>query len=96
MATFSNVLKNPAYAGTFVYGKTRTSKTGPSAIDKVTRKLPQEQWKVIIPNKYPAYIATELFDTIQNMLKENYSESIFIVIIYWHKIEPVVLLMGLF
>lgn len=74
LATLSNVLKNPAYAGTFVYGKTRTSKTGPSAIDKVTRKLPQDQWKIVIPNKYSAYISTELFDTIQNMLKENYSE----------------------
>ena len=74
LATLSNVLKNPAYAGTFVYGKTRTSKTGPSAIDKVTRKLPQDQWKIVIPNKYAAYISTELFDTIQNMLKENYSE----------------------
>ena len=74
LSTLSNVLKNPAYAGIFVYGKTRTSKTGPSAIDKVTRKLPQEQWKIVIPNKYPAYISTELFDTIQAMLKQNYSE----------------------
>lgn len=74
LATLSNVLKNPAYAGTFVYGKTRTSKIGPSAIDKVTRKLPQDQWKIVIPNKYPGYISTELFDTIQSMLKQNYSE----------------------
>lgn len=74
LATLSNVLKNPAYAGTFVYGKTRTSKIGPSAIDKVTRKLPQDQWKIVIPNKYPGYISTELFDTIQGMLKQNYSE----------------------
>jgi DNA invertase Pin-like site-specific DNA recombinase len=74
LATLSNVLKNPAYAGTFVYGKTRTSKTGPSAIDKVTRKLPQDQWKIVIPNKYPAYISTELFDTIQSMLKQNYAK----------------------
>jgi hypothetical protein len=66
----SNTLKNPAYAGTFVYGKTRTSRTGPSAIDKVTRKLSQEQWKSVIPNKYSGYISTELFDTIQNMIKK--------------------------
>ena len=74
LATLSNVLKNPAYAGIFVYGKTRTSKIGPSAIDKVTRKLPREQWKIVIPNKYPAYISTELFDTIQDMLKQNHAE----------------------
>ncbi|WP_341795155.1 recombinase family protein [Rickettsia endosymbiont of Rhinocyllus conicus] len=74
LATLSNVLKNPAYAGTFVYGKTRTSKIGPSVVDKVTRKLPPEQWKIIIPNKYPAYISTDIFDKIANMLKQNYAE----------------------
>lgn len=73
-ATLSNVLKNPAYAGMFVYGKTRTTKTGPSATDKVTRKLPRDQWKIVIPNKYSAYISVELFDKIQAMLKQNYAE----------------------
>ena len=74
LATLSNVLKNPAYAGIFVYGKTRTSKIGPTATDKVTRKLPRDQWKIVIPDKYPAYISVETFDTIQEMLKQNYAE----------------------
>jgi DNA invertase Pin-like site-specific DNA recombinase len=74
MSTLSNVLKNPAYAGIFVYGKTRTSKIGPTATDKVTRKLPREQWKIVIPNKYPAYISIDIFDKIQEMLKQNYAE----------------------
>jgi len=74
LATLSNVLKNPAYAGTFTYGKTRTSKIGPSAVDKVTRKLPPDQWKVVIHNKYPAYISINVFDKIQDMLKQNYAE----------------------
>jgi DNA invertase Pin-like site-specific DNA recombinase len=74
LSTLSNVLKNPAYAGIFVYGKTQTSKTGPTATDKVIRKLPREQWKIVIPNKYPAYISVDLFDKIQDMLKQNYAE----------------------
>ncbi|MGD0466246.1 MAG: recombinase family protein [Gammaproteobacteria bacterium] len=74
LATLSNVLKNPAYAGIFVYGKTRTSKIGPTATDKTTRKLPREQWKIVVPDKYPAYISVETFDTIQEMLKQNYAE----------------------
>ena len=74
LAALSNVLKNPAYAGIFAYGKTHTSKIGPLATDKMTRKLPQEHWKVVIPDKYPAYISTEIFDKIQAMLKENYAE----------------------
>lgn len=74
LATLSNVLKNPAYAGIFVYGKTRTSKVGLGASDKVTRKLPREQWKIVIPEKYPAYISVELFEKIEAMLKQNYAE----------------------
>lgn len=73
-AALSKVLKNPALAGIFVYGKTRTSRIGPTATDKVTRKLPREQWKIVIPDKYPAYISTDIFDKIQDMLKQNYAE----------------------
>ncbi len=74
LSTLSNVLKNPAYAGIFVYGKTRTSKTGPAATDKVTKKLPRDQWKIVIPNKYPPYISVDIFDKIESMLKQNYAE----------------------
>lgn len=74
LSTLSNVLKNPAYAGIFVYGKTRTSKTGPAATDKVTKKLPRDQWKIVIPDTYPAYITVEIFDKIEGMLKQNYAE----------------------
>ena len=74
IATLSNILKNPAYAGMFVYGKTRTSKIGPTATDKVIHKLPREQWKIVVPNKYPAYISMEIFDKIQEMLKQNYAD----------------------
>ncbi len=74
ITALSNVLKNPAYAGIFVYGRTRAFKIGPSATDKVRRKLSQDQWKIVIPEKYPAYISESLFDKIQDMLKQNYAE----------------------
>ena len=73
-ATLSNVLKNPAYAGIFVYGRSRTFKIEPTDKNKVTRRLPREQWKIAIPEKYPAYIPVDLFDKIQEMLKQNYAE----------------------
>src|ERR671938_419902 len=38
------VLKNPAYAGAFVYGRTRTS-SGPRPTDKTFTRLGLEQWK---------------------------------------------------
>ena len=66
------ILKNPAYAGAFVYGRTRTTRD-PSG--KVTlKRLPMDQWRICIKDKYPAYISWETFEKIQAMLKDNYAE----------------------
>jgi len=67
-------LKNPAYAGAFVYGRTRTIRTGPSPIDKNLKRLPKEEWKFVVKDKYPAYITWETFEKIQGMLTDNYAE----------------------
>jgi DNA invertase Pin-like site-specific DNA recombinase len=72
-ANIVSTLKNPAYAGAFAYGRSRTvmdEKTGK------TRKisLPIEEWKICIRDKYPAYISWETFEKIYQMLRDNYSE----------------------
>jgi DNA invertase Pin-like site-specific DNA recombinase len=50
IARVLGVLKNPAYAGAFVYGRTRTSRSAPGA-KAVQKSLPQEQWKIIVKDK---------------------------------------------
>src|SRR5262249_49040747 len=67
------VLKNPAYAGAFVYGRTRTS-SGPRPTDKTFTRLGLEQWKIRINDVYEAYISWETFERIQSMLRDNYAE----------------------
>lgn len=67
-------LKNPAYAGAFVYGKTRMTAKVSSTNNKIQRKLPIEEWKIRINDKYPAYISWQTFEKIQAMLKDNYAE----------------------
>ena len=42
-----HVLKNPRYAGAYFYGRTRQKK------GLGTRTLPQDQWKVFIPERPP-------------------------------------------
>lgn len=74
IAAIVTTLKNPAYAGAFAYGRTRLMRKGPSPKDKSLKKLPQHEWKALIPNKYPAYINWGTFEKIQTMLKENYAE----------------------
>ena len=74
ISTITHILKNPAYAGAFVYGRSRVIRNGPSATDKSIKKLPQKEWKILVKDKYPAYVSWEVFEKIQEMLKDNYAE----------------------
>ncbi len=69
-----SILKNPAYAGAFVYGKTRSTGLNLSKGKASSKKLSMDQWKIIVRDKYPGYISWEVFEKIQAMLKDNYAE----------------------
>jgi DNA invertase Pin-like site-specific DNA recombinase len=69
-----STLENPAYAGAFVYGRTRTILKAGSTHERTQKKLPMGEWKIRINDKYPAYIDWATFETIQAMLKDNCSE----------------------
>jgi DNA invertase Pin-like site-specific DNA recombinase len=66
------ILRNPAYAGTFVYGKTRTQ-VPPGGGRPQQRRLPLAEWKVIVHDRYPAYVTWETFTRIQAILDDNYA-----------------------
>ena len=68
------LLKNPAYAGAFVYGRTRQTSTEPALPRTGPQRLPMEQWKICVKNVYPAYISWETFERIQAMVHDNYAE----------------------
>lgn len=59
VAAILAILKNPAYAGAFVYGRTRTIRTGTGPRQGSQKKLPLEQWRIRVNDKYPAYISWE-------------------------------------
>jgi DNA invertase Pin-like site-specific DNA recombinase len=72
IAAIVSILKHPAYAGAFVYGRTRTIRA-PSG--QVTQKhLPLAQWKIRVNDKYPAYISWEVYLKIRAMLEDNHAE----------------------
>ena len=53
-------LTNPAYAGAFVFGRTRTEKhvDGAGKVISRERLLPQDQWEVLIPGHHPGYLGS--------------------------------------
>ena len=69
-----SILKNPAYAGAFVYGRTRAVPRANAPQQHVQRPLPMADWKVCHRDKYPAYIGWDTFERIQAMIRDNYSE----------------------
>jgi DNA invertase Pin-like site-specific DNA recombinase len=65
------VLKNPAYAGAFVYGRTRAVPRANAPHERVQKPLPMDEWKICHRDKYPAYIDWDTFVTIQAMIRDN-------------------------
>lgn len=74
VATILFILKNPAYAGAFVYGRTRTLRHAASPSDISLKRLPFAEWRICVHDKYPEYISWATFERIQNMLQDNYAE----------------------
>lgn len=69
-----SILKHPAYAGAFTYGRTHTIRTGPGPHQARQKLMPQEEWKICVKDKYPAYISWDTYEQIKAMLKENHAE----------------------
>ena len=67
------VLANPAYAGTYVFGRYQTcKKISPTGeISTQLRRMPQDQWRVVIPNHHTGYITWDQFLANRKRLGEN-------------------------
>lgn len=74
VAAILQILKNPAYAGAFVYGRTRTVRTDPSSPCTKQVRLSLAEWRIRVNDVYPAYIAWGTFELIQDQLADNYAE----------------------
>ena len=69
-----SALENPAYAGAFVYGRTRTVLKPGSTHERTQVRLPMREWKIRINDQYPAYVDWATFEAIQAMLRDNCGE----------------------
>jgi DNA invertase Pin-like site-specific DNA recombinase len=67
------VLRNPAYAGAYVFGRRRSRRhvEPDGTIRARTTMLPREQWGVVIHDHHPGYIAWEQFLRIEQRLAAN-------------------------
>lgn len=64
------ILHNPRYSGAFVYGRTRSAKI-PVGGPHRYRRVPQQEWKVFLPNAFPGYISWEQYQANHETLRAN-------------------------
>ena len=70
--TYSRVLEvlhNPRYAGAYVLGRTRQRKLGNG--HRAARRLPRDEWAVLLPEAHEGYICWETFEENQRRLRAN-------------------------
>jgi DNA invertase Pin-like site-specific DNA recombinase len=63
------VLKNPRYAGAFVYGRSQTRRNARGT--DLRTPLPREQWHTLIRDAHPGYITWSEYDENLRVLRAN-------------------------
>jgi hypothetical protein len=68
-----SIVKNPAYAGAFAYGRRIADPTRqvPGRRSSGRRRRPRSQWIALVKDVYPAYITWDEFEQIQETLEAN-------------------------
>ena len=72
--SLARVLKNPLYAGAYVWGRRQVEESldeAQRAVKRV-RERPREDWPVLIPDHHPGYISWEEFEKNQAQIRANY------------------------
>jgi len=65
------VLTSPVYAGVFVYGRRKTTTLPGDPPTTQVRRLPMDEWEIVIPDIYPAYISYEEYQANRTTLRQN-------------------------
>ncbi|MGE5132506.1 MAG: recombinase family protein, partial [Gemmatimonadota bacterium] len=72
-----NILRNPAYAGIYAYGRSTTDPRRRQAGRPFTGRVrtAREDWIVFLPGLLPAYISTEQYEKNRQRMEANRSRS---------------------
>jgi DNA invertase Pin-like site-specific DNA recombinase len=65
------VLTSPVYAGVFVYGRRKQETTPGDPPVATTRRQPLDDWDIVVPGAYPAYISYDQYLLNRRHLQDN-------------------------
>ena len=73
-AAVTDMLKNPAYAGAFAYGRTQMREATVPGGRRMQVRRPAGEYKIVVRDRYPAYVPWATHEKIQAMLRDNKAE----------------------
>lgn len=78
ISAVTGILKNPAYAGAFAYGRRSADPTRQIPGRRATGRLrqPREHWQALVHGVYPAYISWAEYEQIQATIAENQQKMV--------------------
>jgi DNA invertase Pin-like site-specific DNA recombinase len=65
------VLTSPVYAGMFVYGRRKLEMMPGDPPVMVERRRPVEEWDIVVPGVYPAYLSEDQYRRNRQQLRDN-------------------------
>src|SRR5918997_4709156 len=74
VSAVSGILQNPAYAGAFVYGRTRPRNVAREGGPPGKMPRPIEDWRIVVRDRYPAYIDWPVYKKIRSIIQDNRAE----------------------
>lgn len=74
VAAVSTILQNPAYAGAFVYGRTRIRAAAAEGSWAMKVARPMEEWRIVVKDRYPSYIDWPTYEKIRSIVRDNRAE----------------------
>jgi DNA invertase Pin-like site-specific DNA recombinase len=74
VSSVAAILKNPAYAGAFVYGRTRMRAVAREGAAQAKVPRPIEEWRIVVRDRYPAYIDWPTYEKIRTTIRDNRAE----------------------
>jgi DNA invertase Pin-like site-specific DNA recombinase len=74
VSAVATILKNPAYAGAFVYGRTRLRAAAREGALPTKAVRPLGEWRIVVKDRYPTYIDWSTYEKIRAVIEDNRAE----------------------
>jgi hypothetical protein len=68
------ILKNSAYAGAFVCGRTRMHQLAREGSSRAKAPRPIEEWRIVVKDRYPAYVDCTTYEMIRTIINDDRAE----------------------